>query len=236
MVGPREADGTAQPQPTPEPSETPPEEGGEGSTEVRSPNPPAEPTGLNTGTLTVTWASDTTLVSNLGQGDDGTDGFTTVDWRAQQVETGSNSRGYDIAGVTVDFTGSVSGTFASAIHENADVPGDEVVKLTGPPASAGEYTFTPASATTLNASTKYFVVFKKSVDGPLITKLKPNVQRWQIEPKSNGQNQIGHDQPHLEAILPADPFLVWSFVGLPVRPTDYRPALPNSSLRSCCAI
>ena len=61
----------------------------------------------------------------------------------------------------------VSGTFTFAIHENnstgtEDVPGTKVVDLTGAPTSTGEHTFSPANTTTLDPSTKYFVVFAKS--------------------------------------------------------------------------
>ena len=61
----------------------------------------------------------------------------------------------------------VSGTFTFAIYENnstgtEDVPGTKVVDLTKAPTSTGEHTFSPANTTTLDPSTKYFVVFAKS--------------------------------------------------------------------------
>ena len=73
-----------------------------------------------------------------------------------------------LSGVVVNFDASnVSGTFTFAIYENnstgaEDVPGTKVVDLTGAPTSTGEHTFSPANTTTLDPSTKYFVVFAKS--------------------------------------------------------------------------
>ena len=59
-----------------------------------------------------------------------------------------------------------AGTFAFAIHENqAGEPGTKVVDLNGSPSEVGQYAFTPASPTTLDPSTAYFVVFKKTTAG-----------------------------------------------------------------------
>ncbi len=104
----------------------------------------------------------TTFVSNLGQRDVVTNSYTTpTSTRAQQFETGSNSGGYTLTEIVVNIRNAQTGTPAFALHTSTagDAPGTKVVDLSGDSSTAGEQSFTPASATTLSASTKYFIVF-----------------------------------------------------------------------------
>ena len=112
----------------------------------------------------------TTFISNTGQTDvsGGLDVSSDFSY-AQQFTTGGNPGGYTLSAVVVDIrTGSSTATQTSALHQSTtvsgvDVPGTKVVDLTGSITTAGEQSFTPASATTLSASTKYFVVL--SING-----------------------------------------------------------------------
>ena len=107
-------------------------------------------------------ATQTTFVSNLGQRDVITNSNTTpTSTRAQQFETGSNPGGYTLTEIVVNIRNAQTGTPAFALHTSTagDAPGTKVVDLSGDSSTAGEQSFTPASATTLSASTKYFIVF-----------------------------------------------------------------------------
>ena len=115
----------------------------------------------------------TTFISNTGQTDVRTGVSRVVDFSyAQQFTTGGNPGGYTLSAVVVDIrTGSSTATQTSALHQSTtvggvEVPGTKVVNLSGSVATAGEQSFTPASATTLSASTKYFVVL--SINGSIL--------------------------------------------------------------------
>ena len=113
------------------------------------------------------------LVSNLGQTDRiANPRISSGTPRAQQFTTGSNPSGYKISEVVVDYRTFASGTLDFSIHQTDDsgtfdVPGNRVVDLTGTPTTTGEFSFTPSNTTTLDPSTKYFVVFRKT-DGDFI--------------------------------------------------------------------
>ena len=114
-----------------------------------------------------------TLISNIGQADfSGSSATSTSRARAQQFETGSNPGGYTLTEIVVNISGDSTGTPAFALYTSTadDEPGTEVVDLTGDSSTAGEQSFTPASATTLSASTSYFVAF-------LMTSGEANLQR-----------------------------------------------------------
>ena len=80
--------------------------------------------------------------------------------------------GYTLSEIVVSLaTASSAFTPAFAIHRTTtdsssrEVPGTEVVGLTGSVTAPDLQSFTPDSATTLSASTKYFVVFKGTSSG-----------------------------------------------------------------------
>ena len=113
--------------------------------------------------LTVQAQTTTTLVSNLGQ--DGSEaGYTvaTTQSLAQQFTTGPAPAGYTLKEVEAVVVTSSSGTIEFALYTSTsgNEPGTKVVDLNGSVVSSGRRSFTPSSATTLAASTKYFVVFK----------------------------------------------------------------------------
>ena len=93
-------------------------------------------------------------------------GYLRLGPYAQQFETGGNPAGYSLSEIVVKIQMGTSGvTPRFALHNSttqgaSDEPGTKVVDLSGSVATAGEQSFTPASPTTLSASTKYFVVFK----------------------------------------------------------------------------
>ena len=103
----------------------------------------------------------TTFVSNLGQTDFSGDSLTSPSSpRAQQFKTGSNPGGYTLTEIVVNIRDARTGIPAFALYTSmGDEPGTKVVDLSGDSSTAGEQSFTPASATTLNASTKYIIVF-----------------------------------------------------------------------------
>ena len=109
----------------------------------------------------------TTFVSNLGQqSSDLSAAVTTSTTYAQQFTTGTHPLGYDLTEVVIDVEVDSSGApeFALYTTNSSDQPGTKIVDLNGSVASTGEQSLTPASpttlaASTLSASTKYFVVF-----------------------------------------------------------------------------
>ena len=103
----------------------------------------------------------TTFVSNLGQTDFSGDSLTSPSSpRAQQFKTRSNPGGYTLTEIVVNIRDARTGIPAFALYTSmGDEPGTKVVDLSGDSSTAGEQSFTPASATTLNASTKYIIVF-----------------------------------------------------------------------------
>ena len=113
----------------------------------------------------------TTFISNTGQ-PDGSVTTLSSNYFAQQFQTGSNAGGYTLSEIVVSLaTASSTFTPAFAIHRTTtdsssrEVPGTEVVGLTGSVTAPDLQSFTPDSATTLSASTKYFVVFKGTSSG-----------------------------------------------------------------------
>ena len=110
-------------------------------------------------------AQAATLVSNIGQSNVGTN--YTVDSStsyAQQFTTGTETDGYTLSEVVVNIKTGAVATPAFSIHTSSDAnrPDTNVVDLTGSVSSAGEQSFVPASVTTLEPSTKYFVMFSHS--------------------------------------------------------------------------
>ena len=104
----------------------------------------------------------TTFVSNLGQtGDVRHSSVTTGVSYAQQFTTGTHPLGYDLTEITIDIRESSSGAPQIALYtsNSTDQPGTKIVDLNGSVASTGEQSLTPASPTTLSASTGYFVAF-----------------------------------------------------------------------------
>ena len=124
--------------------------------------------GTTVKTYTVTMTRVDFLVSNLAQANRGTEHTisSTTD-RAQQFTTGTHAAGYTLSAVVADFQTFASGNLTFSIHETDDsgtfdVPGTNVVDLTGTPTTTGDSSFAPSSTTTLDPSTKYFVVFSKT--------------------------------------------------------------------------
>ena len=109
----------------------------------------------------------TTFVSNLGkESSDLSAAVTTSFTYAQQFTTGTHPLGYDLTEVVIDVAADSSGTpeFALYTSNSSDQPGTKIVDLNGSVASDGQQSLTPASpttlaASTLAASTSYFVVF-----------------------------------------------------------------------------
>ena len=132
--------------------------------------------GLAVLTVAAPAAGQSRLVSNLGQESIGRIERTSSlsQYREQQFTTGPNAEGYTVSEIELDFQNAFasSGTVGHrfAIHKSVDAaptlfydtPGDEVVRLTG--TLPAEYdlrlSLTPASTTTLEPSTRYFVVLR----------------------------------------------------------------------------
>ena len=112
--------------------------------------------------LPATAQAQTTFVSNLGQTDySGSSTVSPSSPRAQQFETGSNPGGYTLTEIVVNIRDARTGTPAFALYTSttSNFPGTKVVDLNGNSSTAGEQSFSPASTTTLSASTKYLIVF-----------------------------------------------------------------------------
>ena len=115
----------------------------------------------------------TTFISNTGQPTSSSSSLSSPTfYYAQRFTTGSNPGGYSLSEIVVSIDGSsATHTPAFAIHQSTtnsssvEVPGSEVVGLVGSIAATGLQGFTPDSATTLMASTKYFVVFNATGTG-----------------------------------------------------------------------
>ena len=107
-----------------------------------------------------------TCVSNTGQVDTAIGYYTDTQQRAQQFTTGDHTGGYTLSKVVVDIGNPCSIAPAFALYRSTtdggmlEVPGAKIVDLVGSAASRGEQSFTPATATTLAHSTRYFVLFK----------------------------------------------------------------------------
>ena len=116
--------------------------------------------------------TDTTFVSNINQTNQSSASFISAGaLRAQQFTTGDHSKGYVLSEAVVNIhsaatVGEDFGLYTSITDSNnVEVPGTEVVGLTGSADTAGEQSFTPMNTTTLSASTKYFVVAKVTAGG-----------------------------------------------------------------------
>ena len=104
--------------------------------------------------------SDTIFVSTLGQPLGSVGSITASGGRAQQFTAGAAA--VALSAIAVDI-GTASATAAADVDLYTSVggePGTKVVDLNGSVASTGEASFVPATATTLSASTAYFVVFR----------------------------------------------------------------------------
>ena len=132
----------------------------------------SDPSGTDDATTEAnTVTAQTVFISNTEQ-PDGSVTTLSSNYFAQQFQTGSNVGGYTLSEIVVSLaTASSAFTPAFAIHRTTtdsssrEVPGTEVVGLVGSVAATGLQGFTPDSATTLSASTKYFVVFKGTSSG-----------------------------------------------------------------------
>ena len=118
--------------------------------------------------------TDSTLISNIGQTDRNTAATIGTGINlAQQFTTGSYAQGYRLSEVVVNVhTGMADAVpnfaiFTSVLgtdpdFPNREVPGTQVVALTGSVTTAGAQSFTPASETVLSPSTRYFVRFGRT--------------------------------------------------------------------------
>ena len=124
--------------------------------------------------------AQTTFVSNLGQSNSSSDAIAeSTAPHAQQFETGSNAGGYTLTEIVVNIRAASTGTPAFALYTSKTTPGGDepdvkVVELSGISSTAGEQSFTPASATTLSASTKYFVVFTMTTGSASLQRTSSN--------------------------------------------------------------
>ena len=105
-------------------------------------------------------AQATTLVSNLGESNDGVDPIITTHWGGSNFTTGIDS--YQLTGVSLPLVAVTSSAnfFVSLYSNNAGQPGSALTSFTptttiGSPAT---YAFTPNSSVTLAANTTYWLV------------------------------------------------------------------------------
>ena len=115
-------------------------------------------------------AQTVVLVSNTGQADDGARPPFSTGHFAQPFDTGSNTTGYNLASVVLDFTDAPTGTGTVTVtvrEDNAGVPSDTVLyTMTGGTLVSGENEFTAPTGASLNGSTLYHVVLEyDAVDG-----------------------------------------------------------------------
>ena len=108
-----------------------------------------------------------TLVSNSGQADAGTrqPGANTF---AQSFDTGSNSYGYNLSSIALDFAAAPTGTGTLTVtvrEDSSGSPSETVLyTLNNPTHSAGLNEFSAQGNTTLNARTTYWVVASYSTN------------------------------------------------------------------------
>ena len=126
-------------------------------------------------TATVTAAATTTtqtLVSNTGRGNGGNRPVAGTQY-AQPFDTGTNSAGYNLAGIALDFevAPSGSGTLTVTVRETSSggPSGTALYTLTNPIFSDGSNEFLAPPNAELNANTQYWVMVSYSADtgGPL---------------------------------------------------------------------
>ena len=126
-------------------------------------------------TATVTAAATTTtqtLVSNTGRGNAGNRPVGATQY-AQPFDTGTNSAGYNLAGIALDFQAapSGSGTLTVTVRETSSggPSGTALYTLTNPIFSDGSNEFLAPPNAELNANTQYWVMVSYSADsgGPV---------------------------------------------------------------------
>ena len=139
-------------------------------------------------------AQTVVLVSNTGQADDGVRTPASVFHYAQPFDTGSNTSGYNLASVVLDFTAAPTGTGTVTVtvrEDNAGVPSDTALyTMTGGTLVSGENEFTAPSGASLDGATLYHVVLEYDAvtGGPTWTRTRlsngvdsGNADGWDID-------------------------------------------------------
>ena len=114
-------------------------------------------------------AQTVVLVSNTGQADDeARDPFLNQHY-AQPFDTGSNTTGYNLESVVLDFTDAPTGTGTLTVtvrEDNAGVPSDTALyTMTGTTLVSGANEFTAPTGASLDGATLYHVVAEYSATG-----------------------------------------------------------------------
>ena len=115
--------------------------------------------------------AQTTQVSNLtAYENQGTyiGGSASLDQVAQSFTTGAHATGYDLGSIQVyipQFPTTATDLAAELWNESGGNPGSRVATLGFDSTSTGQRTLTPATQTTLAASTDYFLLFRNSASG-----------------------------------------------------------------------
>ena len=115
--------------------------------------------------------AQTTQVSNLTTYDNAgvyLGGSASRDQVAQRFTTGAHATGYVLGTIKVyipQFPTTAADLAAELWNESGDNPGSSVATLNFDSTSTGERTLTPATQTTLAASTDYFLLFRNSASG-----------------------------------------------------------------------
>ena len=159
-------------------------------------------------------AEQVTFVSNTGQGAVADGYYTHTQYRAQQFTTGDHTAGYELSEIVVDIGKScvIAPAFSlyksSADAQNLEVPGAKVIDLIGSASSQGRASFTPARATTLTRSTKYFVLFKAGAHaGTLDCKLRRTLSSNVDDGAASGWDIAGR------AVFSPDSGSTWTNTG-----------------------
>ena len=106
-------------------------------------------------------AAQSVLVSNFGQTHEGNSPVASFDL-AQGFTTGSNTHGYTLASVDLNFSPGAPSGLTVAIATGLPSATTVVATLTNPTLSANTLTFTAPANTVLSAGTTYFVVIEGS--------------------------------------------------------------------------
>ena len=115
--------------------------------------------------------AQTTQVSNLTAFSDGgthIGGSAPLDQVAQSFTTGAHTTGYVLGTIKVNipqFPTTAADLAAELWNESSDIPGSRVATLSFDSTNTGERTLTPATRTTLAASTDYFLLFRNDASG-----------------------------------------------------------------------
>ena len=159
-------------------------------------------------------AEQVTFVSNTGQGAVADGYYTHTQYRAQQFTTGDHTAGYELSEIVVDIGKSCVIAPAFSLHksstdaQNLEVPGAKVIDLIGSASSQGRASFTPARATTLTRSTKYFVLFKAGAHaGTLDCKLRRTLSSNVDDGAASGWDIAGR------AVFSPDSGSTWTNTG-----------------------